>query len=791
VIRGKLVRKPAWTSISHHCFLPVVLAQDSKNRPPPYGVIAVLALLVALPVAAAVDLLVILGSGWRPEPRESHEVAQSTDAEHSAPQAVQAPAAAAVKPGEQKQGQPADQIAPKAADPPPAPGVTTSEPPPAPPARGQSAPAEQKNESLAIGPAIDKRRHPLVEDLSKEAYNVLAELKAAVDGRAWDDAARLVTSLAAEAAVGVAPYPSDEELLASLPVAIQLALKEHAELRQAIRDDFAELAALRINQAIRDGDTATVELATVQFAGCEAVAVAHRWLGDGAMVRGFFAQAIRDYERASLAAPSQADELAPRIRLAAAILGRDTGSFVTKPVTFGDESFAAAELEALIAEMRGRSGARQTGESRTVPPPSAYEAHFRSRLDGPVGDRPQEQVLRHVNQYQVPWTDRQIATVVENDILYVANRFQVAKYDLAEGQRIWQSQSPSAPMQRAQEWTMIPMKPLIHGERIFVRLLYSPNPLLSCFEKATGKLLWTAETKDREFLASDPVLIDGRLVALAISLHPDRHGILQWRAFDQQTGEVLQSRELVKLRNSWAARACCEITAVENGLVAVLGGVTIAVDTRGSIRWIRMHVTSPPDEDPRWVLQMYQPPISRDGRLYVTQPGVRTVNCLDAATGRELWSTVLPDVVGLVGVSRNSLTVRTERGIEALDAVDGGIRWRHAADHLYSFSLIDDERLLLAQRARTPGDMTRWQVRFAWLDAATGKAISSTSLSSLADSEPCLGPLVPFRDRLFVFFGRGQHEPTRDLVELVPNNKVSAPSRREDVANLWPAAAKP
>jgi outer membrane protein assembly factor BamB len=777
--------------LSHHCFRPVVLSQDSKNRPPPYGVIAVLALLVALPVAAAVDLLVILGSGWRPEPRKAQEVAQSTDAKHSAPQTVKAPAAGVVKPVEQKQGPPTEQIAQKAADPPSAPGVTTSEPPPAPLARGQSAPAEQKNESLALGPAIDKRRHPLVEDLSKEAYNVLAELKAAVDGRAWDDAARLVTSLAADAAVGVAPYPTDDALLASLPVAIQLALGEHAELRQAIHDDFSELATLRINQGIRDGDTATVELATVQFAGCEAVAAAHRWLGDGAMVRGSFAQAMRDYEQASLAAPSQADELAPRIRLAAAMLGRDAGSFVTKPVTFGDESFAAAELEALVAEMRGRSGARQTGESRTVPPPSAYEAHFRSRLDGPVGERPQEQVLRHVNQYQVPWTDRQIATVVEKDILYVANRFQLAKYDLAGGQRIWQSQSPSAPMQRAQEWTMIPMKPLIHGDRIFVRLLYSPNPLLTCFEKATGKLLWTAETKDREFLTSDAMVIDGQLVALAISLQPDQYGILLWRVFDQQTGETLKSRELVKLRNTWAARACCEITAVENGLVAVLGGVTIAVDARGSIRWIRMHATSPPDEDPRWVLQMYQPPISRDGRLYLAQPGVRTVDCLDAATGREIWSTAVPDVVGLVGLSHGLLAVRTERGIEALDEAEGGIRWQYAADHLYSFSLVDDERLLLAQRARMPGDSSRWQVRFAWLDAATGEAVASTSLSSLADKEPCLGPLVPYKDRLFVFFGRGQHEPTRDLVELAPNNKVSAPSRREDLANLWPAAAQP
>jgi hypothetical protein len=100
---------------------------------------------------------------------------------------------------------------------------------------------------------------------------------------------------------------------------------------------------------------------------------------------------------------------------------------------------------------------------------------------------------------------------------------------------------------------------------------------------------------------------------------------------------------------------------------------------------------------------------------------------------------------------------------------------------LYSFSLIDDERLLLAQRARTPGDISRWQVRFAWFDAATGEAVASTSLSSLTDNEPCLGPLVPYKDRLFAFFGRGQTDATRDIVELVPNGRVGTLPRP------WPA----
>ena len=98
-----------------------------------------------------------------------------------------------------------------------------------------------------------------------------------------------------------------------------------------------------------------------------------------------------------------------------------------------------------------------------MPEPSDYATHVRSRLDGPVGERPQEEVGRRTNQHRVPWADRQIATVVEGKTLYVTNRFQVAAYSLESGERLWQSPQPPGPMLRAQEWAMIAMRPLIVG----------------------------------------------------------------------------------------------------------------------------------------------------------------------------------------------------------------------------------------------------------------------------------------------------------------------------------------
>src|SRR5262249_37678319 len=157
-------------------------------------------------------------------------------------------------------------------------------------------------------------------------------------------------------------------------------------------------------------------------------------------------------------------------------------------------------------------------------------------------------------QYRIPWADRQIATAVEGNVMYVTNRFQVAAYDLTSGLRTWQSQPLAGPVQRAQDWALIAMRPLIVGERIFVRQLYSSNPVLICLEKSSGKLLWTAENRDREFIVSDPVFVQGQLVALGMALQPEQQGQLRWCVFDPQTGELLRERQLIRLRNTWGAR---------------------------------------------------------------------------------------------------------------------------------------------------------------------------------------------------------------------------------------------
>jgi outer membrane protein assembly factor BamB len=267
---------------------------------------------------------------------------------------------------------------------------------------------------------------------------------------------------------------------------------------------------------------------------------------------------------------------------------------------------------------------------------------------------------------------------------------------------------------------------------------------------------------------------------LAITLLPEQQGQLTWCVFDPATGELRRQRELLKLRNTWGSRACCEVTATDDGLIAVLSGATLATDRQGQVRWIRNTTLLPAEEDPRWVRQWYQPPLAAGGRLFVAQPGVRTIECLDPATGRRLWHRVLPEVVAIAGWSQERLIVRTETDLRALAAADGTEQWRYACPASYDFPLADARHVLLAEPVPDAGKERQARVRLTWLDAATGSAAATTVVAGLAGSDLRLGPLIGHGQRLWTFAGEGQNEPTRDVLELVPSGPADQPAPPAD-----------
>jgi hypothetical protein len=278
-----------------------------------------------------------------------------------------------------------------------------------------------------------------------------------------------------------------------------------------------------------------------------------------------------------------------------------------------------------------------------------------------------------------------------------------------------------------------------------------------------------AESREREQIISDPLIIDGQLVALSLSSSADQRGVLRHSTFDVRTGEILRQRELARLRSGHNSHWSCEVAEIENGIVAALSGATIVVDSEGKVRWIRAPRTLEAD-DLRSGQQTHERLCVIGDRVFIAQPGVRTMDCLAARTGRSHWSVDLPEIVGIIGVTGDLLLVRTDTAIRALSAEDGVTRWNYAAENANAFQVLDNDNLLLACPEPVSGSTDRWQVRLRWLNLEDGELVGASVLPDLEDAEPCLGPLVPYQDRIFTFFGRGQYDAARDVIELVPND---------------------
>jgi outer membrane protein assembly factor BamB len=621
----------------------------------------------------------------------------------------------------------------------------------------------------------DGWRNPLIEELSKDAYNRSSELAGFLESESWDEAAQMITSLTPDAAPGLAPAAQDRALLVALPTAIRLTLETYPPLAQAVAEKFQPLARLRLEQAIATADADAVELIAAQFPGSEAASEAHQWLGDRALASGWFDRALAEYRIAGSEHTSTAvrGAIGPRLRLAGAMLGHEIGERPVAAVSFHDRKFAPEEFEQLVAELRGRAGRQfrtlrsiTAGEpAYSVPEPGEYAIGVKARLDGMLGDKPEIEGARMINQLKIPWVDRQLAATVEGNTLYVANRFQVAAYNLDNGQRVWQS-APGlgAKVQQAQAWPLVPMRPLITEERIFVRqLLQRTAPWLACIERASGKTEWTQTLGDHEYLVSDPLWMQGQLVALTL-LADERSGGLRWTVFDPDTGVIREQRDLVRLRPSWLLRRCCEIASLEDGLVITLGGATLGCSAAGEVRWVRTHTMLPPEEDPGWVQQFFQRPIISGGNVLVAQPGVATVDCLVAATGRKIWSRIVPGLIGMVGMSGEQLILQTSEGMRALQCGTGEPVWERELAGIHPATACDT-RVLVATHSKAK-EGNKLLTRLTWIDGGTGKILAEQDVAGLEADDPRLGLLIPHQAKLWTFFGQGQTDPSRDLVEL-------------------------
>jgi hypothetical protein len=636
-------------------------------------------------------------------------------------------------------------------------------------------------------------RHPLIEELNKAAYNTSAELQSILDSGALRDAARIISSLDADSIQGVTPAPSERNLLVSLRTAIRIAMDRYPQLKTLINEKYGPVATLRVRQAIHDGDDAALRLAAVQFPGTEAVAEAQQWLGDRALTSGWFAQAMSLYQRATESSgPAMRRELAPRMRLAAAMMGQDYGQPITHEVQFGDFQLAADEFEQLIDEMQTHHAGAAIDDSSLhggpvpkLPEPTVYRVEKPARLDGDVGNDPRSEVIPGARGLKLDWVGWQLAVVTEQDMMYVSNRFQVAAYNLKERRRVWRSERPHERMLRAQEWGLIRMRPLLAQRFIYTRMLYDRGPVLVCLERSNGKVAWIAPVREPRFIVSDPLFIQGQLMALVLTRLDHGENLLQLAVFDRHTGHVLRTTDLLRLDDVWWQRRCCEVTAGDDGLIAALGGVALCCDAAGDVLWVRSSLVLPPMEEPRWVTQTMQPPLLLDDDVLIAQPGVREIQCLEAATGRRRWSLVLPAIRRLIGAGAERLVVQTDGGLLSIDRANGRKVWFRRLDHVLNAAVYGPDSAVLIACNRRIGQSDRYRPHLLWLDPQSGGTTATVPLGELEDADPRLGPLLVCGDRCWSFYGRGHDDATRDVLELVPGAPAAPVAAHDDPAEIW------
>lgn len=615
----------------------------------------------------------------------------------------------------------------------------------------------------------DEWRHPLRDEIDKDVYNQLAELRALVQGEAFDDAAQRIAAIEPGRVRGLAPHSGAADWMISVPTAVDLMIREHRKLRETISAKFSDLAQLRLQRAMSQRDVAAVRLITSQFQGTPAAVKAHRWVGDWAFASGWFQQAINHYHQAETLGDSS-EALNNRMRLAGAMIGENLGEPAGGNVDLGDYSLSATDFESLVTRMQQQNAGASTQQATgagMLPNAGPLSLENKSRLDGRVGESPQSELVRNVNRYQVDWVAKQIASTVLGDTAYVSNGFQVIAYRLTDGSRVWQSEQPAGLGQmKSQSYAFTATRPLVSGDRIIARQFFGDGPMLVCLNRETGKMVWQKNASKTEHFLSDPVIIQGNLVVVAGTVLTGNGIQIEWISLNTENGEIISRKALVQLRESWKGRKFCQLATTGDGAIIALGGVVLHCDSAGDTRWVRRQIVTPTAEDDTWVRQSFQAPFVRGELAVVAQPGVRKIECFDIATGARIWQVVAPTIHRILCVADSTVVYETDAGLVAVHKDTGEFLWRtRFQERLLQAHACDANRLVVIQRM-SPTDQSRTTAQIVWVDLKSGEKLGASPLHSVTHEDPRIGPMIHSNEGLWVFTGQTPTDANRDFARL-------------------------
>lgn len=226
-------------------------------------------------------------------------------------------------------------------------------------------------------------------EIDNEARRASAELASAIEHRAWRDACQVIVATAAEHGDGLT-LDTQNGRLRSFGLMVSEAMRRHAALRQAMRDDYDDDAWRAFRRAADRGDPGAVATIAEQFLGTAAAAAARQWLGDRALSAGRFQLALGHYRAAAeLASDQQRGSLSARVRLSGALLGLELEQPVTETIDLAGQQLSPLDFEQLVAEMRSRATAASVaGElAFTITDEQGHGAAARKRSTGEIAWR--------------------------------------------------------------------------------------------------------------------------------------------------------------------------------------------------------------------------------------------------------------------------------------------------------------------------------------------------------------------------------------------------------------------
>ena len=581
--------------------------------------------------------------------------------------------------------------------------------------------------------------------LNRAANNILSDLQSMSEERQYVDAARILvasappTHSAGTPDEGLVLAPNDDQLFASFPTALRLLMEEHPGLCEAMVRQIGPADRFRIEQALAQGDPATVEALPLQYWGTPIAALPCQWLGDRALAAADLASAIAWYgEGLRWASPPQRPELAAHGRLVSAMLGTAQGQPPTQPISFGSVKVPPQQFEGWVRDQlaRRRTAAEAASSADSLPTVAAAQpVQFQAAVFGQPNDSVERGFKADELQYEargIDWTWRHL-TVLGEDSALAVERARITAFDLAGGKVRWDFPLGNGMSPR-------PVWPLVRGQRIYLRAAVGGDRAgVVCLDGGTGRNLWLRDCGGTA--ACNPLWCRGRLFVLTIGSAGERFvAPLCLVELDPETGDVISRRQILEINDREKLPSECQVSWAGNRLIVLAAGCVISTDLQGRIIWLRQDATLPYAINPVAVPQNWPPVIESEGRLFVEQPGSWTIDCLASETGQRRWRRSIIGLQSIADLTDNRLLAKTARGLVALNKTTGDVVWQCESPGMLSAFARTTSGLILGARQATVG--VKPHLVFFGIDPAMGRTRAHDAVP-LEKNQPVLfGPIT-------------------------------------------------